>query len=290
MPDVVIPDWPRPHFEPSGSVASVFYLVVGPPPESLNIKRARHHVDRIEENLIVSRHTRAQDPAWFDAWFNSPAAFDLDAVFGAAAADVRAADQLSVVRGDFPDPPTLGYLRNTIGVVSAIADCGAVAVFDVLALTWWRPDDWRRRFVDASEFRIDEQIFIAVTDDPRHHPGLWTHTRGMKKFGRPDLQMKHLPGGYDVTNPAIRDSGTVLNGVASYLAQGAVVRDGQTLHLPTVNRSVAFFESPADDPEARRHFGNAVLEICDVNPQTGLSEPGVGRLLDAMAQQREQGT
>src|SRR5205814_120308 len=162
------------------------------------------------------------------------------------------------VRGQFGDPDSLAYLRNTIGVVSAAAEASnAVAILDAYALAWWQPEDWRRQFVQISEFRIEEQVSIAVTEDPRFRPGIWTHTRGMRKLGRPELQIKHLPGAYDVTNPAIRNSGILINGLANYLAGGAVIEDGQTMRLASYDSTIVFFESP-DDSETARHFNNSV--------------------------------
>ena len=171
------------------------------------------------------------------------------------------------------------YLRNTVGVVSAIADTpGSLAVFDALAVSWWRLSEWREAFVDRSEFRIADHVSIAVTDDERYGPGFWTQTRGMVKFARPDLQMKHLPGDYSTGNPAIRVSGVVLNGIASYLAQGARVRDGQTMYLPETDATVTFLLS--EDKETRKHFNNSALEVCDFDEKTGMAGEGVGRLLE----------
>lgn len=286
--DVTIPGWPRPHYQASPQRPELFYLVVGEQPEgeTLHLSRARHHVDRIEPDLQISKHRRSDDPAWFDAWFSGNLGRLIDEAFREESEAVRAAGALTAVRGSFPDQDSLGYLRNTIGVVSAVAEAGALAVFDVYAFTWWRPDEWRRRFVDRSEFHIDEQIFIAVTDEPRLRPGLWSYTRGMRKFGRPDLHVRHLGGAYDASNPAIRDSGVLLGGVANYLAGGAVVGDGQTIHLPSFDATVAFLASP--DPQTQRHFSGPALEICEIDPATGISRLGINSLLEHMSNRHRQ--
>jgi hypothetical protein len=291
MSDEIVPDWPRPSFEPSGRAAELMYLIVGPPPAGgLQISRKRHHVDRLEPALQISTHRRADDPAWFEGWFAPPLGGEIDMLFADPEA-IRSADQLSVVRGTFGDPADLNYLRNTIGVVSAIAEAGAEAgagaILDVNALAWWRPGDWRRQFVDGpSQFRIGDHVGVVVTDDPRHHPGLRTHTRGMKKFGRPELQIRHLPGEYSTRNPAVRNSGDILNGIASYLAQGAVIRDGQTMHLPNLDATVTFVETP-DDSDTTRHFHNSALEICDFDPAQVEPQSGAPRLLEQAARNRD---
>ena len=269
-------DWSRPHYKPSPSRPSLFYLVFGEPPASdaLNISRVRHHVDRVQPELQVSRHPRGQDPAWFDAWLSSAVGSDIGPVFGDGAAAVFAAQHVTAVRGEFDDPDSLAYLRNTVGVVSAVTEAAApVAILDADSLTWWKPQDWRRRFVDESEFRIDDHVFIAVTDDPQAWPGLRTYTRGMRKFGRPELEIRHLPGEYAGTNPAIRDSGRILSGLANHLARGAVIEDGRTMYLAAYESTIVFFES---------HGKAHSLEVCDINPDTGISSDGASHLLERM--------
>ena len=278
----IVPDWPRPHYKPSPSKASLFYLVFGEPPEHLGVKRARHHVDELPPQLQVSIHARTDDPAWFDGWFSPPVGLEMPHVFGADAEQVYRASRVAAVRAEFTDPSSLGYLRNTVGVVSAIADAGAIAIFDVHALTWWRPEEWRRRFVDRSEFRIGDHIFTAVSDDSGATGTLSMHTRGMGKFGRPELLVRHLPGPRDVDAPAVRDAGEVMDGLANYLARGGVIADGETMRLDRYDATIAFFD--ATPPRSACE----TLEICDINPATGLSGEGIPYLLSQMSDGRSQ--
>jgi hypothetical protein len=276
-----VPDWPRPHHKPSPSKASLFYLVFGEPPADLNISRARHHVDQLPPELRVSIHARGDDPAWFDAWFSPPVGLEMPHVFGEEAPKVAAAGRVAAVRAEFNDPESLAYLRNTVGVVSAIAEQGAVAIFDVQALTWWRPEGWRRRFVDRSEFAIGDHIFTAVSRDPGDESKTSLRTRGMKKFGRPDLLVRHLPGPADVDSPSVAHAAEVVDGLANYLARGGILSDGETMHLARYDSSIVFFEAPQlrrkSDPDER-----PPLEISDINSQTGLSGEGIPHLLAKM--------
>src|SRR5688500_10059871 len=122
MTQSLVPAWPRPHHKPSASRASLFYLVFGEPPAHLNVKRARHHVDELPPQLQVSIHARADDPAWFDGWFSPPVGLELPHVFGGDAKTVYQSGKVAAVRAEFNDPASLAYLRNTVGVVSAIAE------------------------------------------------------------------------------------------------------------------------------------------------------------------------
>jgi hypothetical protein len=273
MSDVVVPDWPRPHYQRSPSTASLFYLVFGEPPAHLNVKRARHHVDELPPQLQVSIHGRGDDPAWFDGWLSPPVGLEIPHVFGAAAQDVYRANRVAAVRAEFPDPGSLAYLRNTVGVVSAIAEEGAVAVFDVSALTWWRPDEWRMRFVERSAFHIGDHIFTAVSEDAGGAGTLSMQTRGMRKFGRPELLVRHLPGPRDLEAPAVKAASEVMDGLANYAARGGVLADGQTMRLDRYDATIVFFDATPPRSECE------TLEICDVNPASGLSGEGIPHLL-----------
>lgn len=273
-----VPEWPRPHFQPSASKASLFYLVFGEPPAHLNVKRARHHVDELPPQLTVSIHGRGDDPAWFDGWFSPPVGLEIGHVFGAEADRVYRAGRVAAVRGDFNDPGSLGYLRNTVGVVSAIAEQAAAAIFDVPALTWWRPGEWRRRFVERSEFHIGDHIFTAVENDAAG--GTRIRTRGMAKFGRPELLVRHLPGPRDVDSPAVRDAAEVMDGLANYLARGGVIAEGETMRLERYDSNITFFGMSGEKGAAES------LEICEIHPATGLSGEGIPHLLAKMAERR----
>jgi hypothetical protein len=287
MSDAVpIADWPRPDFvEPTSARAEVLFLIVGASPgEGMRVSRERHRVDRLEPALVISRHQRSDDPAWFDGWFAQPLGDRIDETFGAQAARVRAASQLTVVRGQFEDSPSLNYLRNTIGIVSAILESAdgaeAPAVFDAMAVRWWPRRQWIERFVDrGGEFDVHDHVQLTVTDDERHHPGLWIHTRGMRKFARPELQIKHVPGDFDHSNRALHAGGKIINGIAAYLAGGAVLEGGQTMQLASLGDATITFIATPDDSDTARHFNNAALEIRDYDAMSDGPRDDASRLL-----------
>jgi hypothetical protein len=259
-------DWSRPHWKPTGRDASLFYFVPGEPPaDGLTISRSRHHVDGFPENLQLSSHARADAPDWFASFFARPGmGFDLDRAFGDKANGVRAAEHGSVLRGEFPDPDSLDYLRSTVGVVSALLDQGGLAALDMTSCRWWTPEEWLSRFVDRNEFAVEDHIQILVSDDDRHHPGLWVHSRGMRKFGRSDLQVKHVPGSGGHGNPLVKAAGDVLNSLAGYLCRGAVIEDRHTMAFPGRKGKCSFLLTPDDVGSEECHFGNEVLEVVDL--------------------------
>src|SRR5688500_5412298 len=137
-------DWSRPRWNPTGRPASLFYFVPGEPPAAgLKLSRSRHHVEGFPEGLQLSAHERSDAPDWFAGFFARPGlGSGMEDIFGDKASEVRAVTRGTAVRGEFPDPPDLGYLRDIVGVVSAVVDQGGLGVLDMFAARWWSAEEW----------------------------------------------------------------------------------------------------------------------------------------------------
>jgi len=259
-------DWSRPFWKQTERTASLFYFVPGEPPiAGLELSRSRHHVEGFPEDLQLSAHERSDDPEWFAGFFARPGlGFEIDEAFGDRADEVRAADRGTVVRLEIPDSPELGYLRDSVGVVSAVLDQGGLGVLDLSAARWWSREQWLSRFVDRSALAVGDFLRIISSDDEQLHPGIWIHTRGMRKFARPDLQVKHVPGPWAGDNPLLRIAGDLLNTLAERLCLGAVIADGEVIAFPGVRPRCTVLLTPDDSNSSACHFGNEVLEVVDL--------------------------
>lgn len=83
--------------------------------------------------------------------------------------------------------------RNTIGLVTYLLDSGGVAVFDPQMFTWWSADEWREHVFAPGRPLPRTHVKILFSED---NEGEWFHTRGMRKFGRPDLSIHGVPAKY----------------------------------------------------------------------------------------------
>lgn len=268
--------WSRSKWKTRQQAAKLCYVVIGVPHRSgLKVKKSRHHIDHLEPELEVTLHHRSEDENWFTGWFDFPGA-DLNGSFGPAADLIRGSDQLTIVRGEFTDRASLDYLRNTLGVVSAIVDNNAFGVFDMYGIRWWTPEQWLESFVSKSAFSLQDHVTIVVSDDEQVGPGLWMHSRGMCKVARPDLQVKN------VTEPFVNNTARLINQIGDYQASGANIQDGETLNPGSFDRLISFIELEDDSASESPHFCNSCLEICDYDTKTKLPTPGIIRLMDAI--------
>jgi hypothetical protein len=95
-------------------------------------------------------------------------------------------------------------------------------------------------------------ILTSEEEPPGPAPRTWFHTRGMRKFGRPDVSVHDVPASY---RDAVVD---LCNRLINLQALGGVVPEGQEIqmdHLPP--GLVCRHEGGADDPD----FNNTRVEI-----------------------------
>src|SRR5947208_3591409 len=114
--------------------------------------------------------------------------------------------------------------------------------------------DWSRPHWQPSG-RAASPFYFVVGDPPidglrvrasRHHVGLWSHTGGMRKFGRPALQVKHLPGEFGEHNPLVNLAGKMINDFAGRMARGKIIPDGWRMSYHEDEHAFAFVETPDD--------------------------------------------
>jgi len=156
---VVMEDWSRPAFEPGGGDATLFYLAFG----ALGPVR----LPPTPAGLSLTVHPQGEA-----VWVEPLVAASADAMDGQPqlAALVRGASDFAVLRGRRTDPPDLAHLRDAEAVLAALLDAGAAAVLDVEAR---RPAVRAHVSVRARQGRVE--------------------TRGLRKFGRPDLRFHRVP-------------------------------------------------------------------------------------------------
>jgi hypothetical protein len=156
-----------------------------------------------------------------------------------------------MLQGTIADPPTLDYLRDVIGVLTALFDQGTVALLDTQAFAWFSPEQWHERIFapDAPVPRHHVSVLLSPEDDGE---SVWVHTRGMRKFGRPDLSVRGVA-------PEYQDACIELcNRFIEMQAFGEVVPEGQPIRMQGLPPGMAcHHQGDFDDPD----FNNVHLEI-----------------------------
>jgi hypothetical protein len=151
--------------------------------------------------LDTREHVRADSPEWFDNWrsgaLRSIAKRDLDGKL----TDLDAADRCFTIEFTSPDPSDLAHLQSVWALTRFFFARGATVALDVFGM----------RFLGASQvpeprasFDIQTEVSLVFeTDATAPDGGHVIHTRGMCKFGRPDIVAVCLPAQVDFLTQVI---------------------------------------------------------------------------------------
>lgn len=212
--------WRRPAFLPGGDEALLLYVVYAGAElaPSLDIDPMRHRTNGLPEGVNLALQQRG-DAAFVEG------DFAVGASAAAYASAARATHQF-VVAGSVVDPPDLAYLRDTLGVIAALCEAGAVAVFDVQTLKLLTADEFARDVFARDEPTRDVHVGFVHADEA-DAPGLaWFHTRGMRKFGRPDVSIRAVP------EALVEHAASLLHALAEAGLRGGRIPEGMAVSHP----------------------------------------------------------
>jgi hypothetical protein len=242
--------WERSHHTPGGGDALLFFVVFGQFDLTKPLSRSKYRSDGPGNWLQVSHVKRADSPEVFKG-YQSPPMWDLftrDAPV--TAAEALKVPELIGVRAEVPDPPTLDYFRDAIGVITWLLDCGGVSIYDPQRLWLWSADEWRSEIFAPDEPQPQEHTVILVSDDTGHTS--WLHTRGMRQYGRPDLSVRGVGSRY------IDAVTQMIERFIETQAYGGVVKNGQEVHMRGLPPGgVCRLAGSPDDPD----FNNTHIAI-----------------------------
>lgn len=232
-------DWQRPQYEAGGGDASVLLVVFGPKPEPLRVTSLAHRVMPMELLLELEY----QEPHVAAALLDSPAGATLLQGWEGEEPSALTADGCMVMRAEVPDPKDLRYLRNCVGVATAILEAGGRAVANLQSLGMFTPEQWRGVIFapDKPQPRLHVNVFHGAEDDQ----AVWLHSRGLRAFGRPDLSIRHVP------EHAMAAASDLCNRLIETQAYGAVIPDGP------LEGMVAHTTGSLEDPD----FDNVHIEL-----------------------------
>ena len=242
--------WPRPRYVAGGGDALIFLEIYGSwSGAEMQVARAQHNSAGLPSEL--SAQLLPNNSSYWDG----PMARVLKEANPAAWQTARDAPQTLTIRGEIPDPSSLDYLRDVIGVVAAALENGGVAALDPQTLSIWENQQWRERFFD-DPFEPTKHAVILVT--PQDDGRVWLHTRGMRLFGRPDISCR------DARPDELEGLQSIFNGLMRMMAAGALIPDGQPVRAADSDEILRCYNrGDLDDAE----FNNRHLELEWENPR-----------------------
>jgi hypothetical protein len=229
----------------------VFYALYGSIAPSLDVSRTAYRSAGLPPGVHTGHFSRGEANGVFASFLEGPFGAMLDEGPRELATTVRAAPGCVVIKGAVADSPTLDYLRDVIGLIACMIDAGAIAVLDMQSLQWWDATDWRRDIFEA-EFTPAEHVAMLGSVEDAKSGAVWIHTRGMRKFGRPDLSVHGVTG--DLQQPVVE----MCARLTALEALGGMIPEGQAVKMQGIPAGTSCHHGgDLDDPD----FNNVHVEI-----------------------------
>jgi hypothetical protein len=218
------PAWPRPYWQPGDESILLQFYVFGQFASELTIPSLPYDSAGLPGGVELQRF----DNAALRQWDGYPLSGALGKILREESAEVvelaGSAPHVLMVRGSFADCDNLDYLRDTLGVLAGLLDVGAVAILDPQILRVFGASEWRRQYLVKDGAPPRNHALILC--NPEQAAGrFWVHTRGMRKFGRPDLSI------HDVPESVLNHAGALCERLVEVQALGARFIAGQPLEV-----------------------------------------------------------
>lgn len=219
--------WERPHYTAGGGEPLLFYIVFGEIDQTEPLSRGKYRSNGPVEGIDV-RILGPDDPQDVIDEFREGFVWEQFATGNPfLASEVAECPHCVVLSGTPTDDTTLDYLRDTVGLITYMLDHGGMAVCDPQMLRWWNPAAWRSGLFDPGRPVPMNHTVILVSeeDDPSLN---WFHTRGMRKFGRPDISVPAVP--------SLMEQGVIdlCNRMIEQQALGLVVAEGEEVRMDSL--------------------------------------------------------
>lgn len=217
--------WPRPRWQDSGDEAFLLWFVFGDFGADLEVDAERYRTRGTPPGVEVVRYVNRE----LAKWDGYPLAGTLGRLLWEEDAKLferaKAAGQCVMLRGAIADPADHDGLRDLVGTIAALGDRGGVAVVDPQTLSMVDAGEWRRRFFARDAFHARDHVLILCSEDEHNAGRLWVHTRGLRKFARPDVSIRNVP-------PAAANvAGELAERFLDFQAAGGLVEDGHAVEI-----------------------------------------------------------
>lgn len=237
------PAWPRPYWQPSEETAVLQFYVFGKFDQDLVIPSARYGSPGLPAGVTLERFQNLALRSWEGYPLKGALGELLKEDDPATFEEARIAPEVLVVRGTLADSDRLDYLRDTLGVLAALLDVGGTSVLDPQILSLFDGAAWRQHYlIEGGAPPRHHVLILRTADEASDHSRV--RTRGMRKFGRPDLDLHNVP---------VRDvdrAGALCEQLVELQSLGAAFATGQLLDVDGVpGELVAECGGSMDDPQ-----------------------------------------
>ncbi len=160
---------------------------------------------------------------------------------------VEASPLAVALHGSLMQHESLQYLKDSLTVMGSLLRHGAVAVYDPITQTWYGPAEW------ISNETFNPFDHVTTLSAPNGDGGRQLSTRGLRKFGRPDLTV------HEVAESEIAETQRPLDHLIDRLARGGVLTEGEPIIGEGWQAVPGAVQGGLDDPEFHNFYQTVAL-------------------------------
>jgi len=246
-----IQDWARPYYRPGGVDPFLFYVVYGAVDLAAELAAEVYRSQGIPDGIDVMHYTSKDSPGVIQGFREGYVWNCLRQDLPEFAAQIAAASECVILKGHPADGRDLNYFRDVVGLLTHFLDHGGICVYDPQMFKWWQPQEWHHRIFEPAA-PVPRHHVVILTSDGETAGETWFHSRGMRKFGRPDLSLHHVRRS---NHPAVID---LFERFIEHQALGGVIAEGQPIRMASLPPGMTCLHGgDLDDPD----FNNVHVEI-----------------------------
>ena len=168
-------------------------------------------------------------------------------------------------------PQDVLYATRLADRVSTLADG---CVNDLMSCRYFGSGSWR---ISESTREVDVREHVVVHGEKGDSPGMWVHTHGLLKFGRPEFEI------YGVPEELWEGVSLVMLDLMAYVMTGPLIRPGETVGDPGTP-----LRAQEGTRNRERHWGDcSVLELVDADAPRDARSSGPPKGLRALLASRD---
>ena len=244
--------WERQYHTESDEEACLFFVAFGDIAQNVPLDEERYRCSGVPTGFDVMAYDRERHPDVIEEFLEGYLWDCLKTSNPDLTQRIQESPGCVVLCGSQKNPETLDYLRDCVGLLTFFLDIGACAIYDPQMFQWWSPKQWRERIFEPAAPVPRNHVVVLHSEEPESDTLQWFHTRGMRKFGRPDISVRNVGAQY---REAVVD---LCERFIEYQAFGAVIPEGQSIRMATLPPGgVAHHGGDLDDPD----FNNGHVEI-----------------------------
>ncbi|MHC6201997.1 hypothetical protein ACYULU_02235 [Breznakiellaceae bacterium SP9] len=185
--------WERVYFSDSYGKPYLFYVLFGTDNmDNVTVSKSKHNIDGMPDALEIINYSKIKDEKqknYIEGFYDENRGKFLKEKNNVLYEKVATCNNVTVVKGEFEDTNSLRYLKNTIGIIQAIIETDITALLDLQIMEWLEPEEWSKKYFEPQAPNSLNQVKKLWSD---WDTNIWLHTRGMRKFGRPDLSIRKI--------------------------------------------------------------------------------------------------